>query len=70
MAVSYFLGGLKEFYRALKVMEDNSNWGLSVIQMDIINEEKLKAVECNKFIYPMAVSYTHLDVYKRQPMYP
>ena len=52
-AVSYFLGGLKEFYRALKVMEDNSNWGLSVIQMDIINEEKLKAVECNKFIYPM-----------------
>ncbi|MCH1952579.1 response regulator [Enterocloster sp. OA13] len=53
VAVSYFLEGLKEFYRALKVMEDNSNWGLSVIQMDIINEEKLKAVECNKFIYPM-----------------
>ena len=36
VAVSYFLPVLKEFYRALKVMEDNSNWGLSVIQMDCL----------------------------------
>ena len=36
-------------------MEDNSNWGLSVIQMDIVNEENLKTVACSKFIYPMEI---------------
>lgn len=55
VAVSYPLGRLSEFYRALKVMEDNSNWGLSVIQMDIVNEENLKTVACSKFIYPMEI---------------
>ena len=54
-AVSYCLGELREFYRALKVMEDNSNWALTVLDMDIISEESLKTVKCNKFIYPMEI---------------
>lgn len=55
VAVSYCLGELKNFYRALKVMEDNSNWGLTMIQLDIISEESLKTVKCNKFVYPTEI---------------
>lgn len=54
-AVSYCLDELRDFYRALKVMEDNSNWGLTILEMDIISQEGLKTVKCNKFIYPMEI---------------
>ena len=57
---SFVLGG-----RAMQIVSDEKSWRKYLLTAVKINERRPVLVD--KYISGKAVSYTHLDVYKRQP---